>query len=142
MLAVATGWTLEYIDSMPMYEFNNMMALNYIDPYTHDVTSRRDGLLITETFNSRRKKQASISDLFPYMANKTPDWLIDKAVLTARNLIERHESGCKLRKETPTYDFIRPKIEEEIEIEKSSSDPDKNKIKQLQKLLGNITNGR
>lgn len=142
MLAVATGWTLDYIDSLPLHEFNSMLALNYLEPFTHDIGNRREGLLITETFNSRRKKQLKVHELFPYMSDELPDWASDKTVMVAKELIERHEHGCRLRKTTPDYNFIRPKIEEEIEIEEGSGEPDGLKIKQLKQLLGNISNGR
>jgi hypothetical protein len=142
MLAVATGWTLEYIDSLPMDEFNNMLALNYIEPYTHDVQSRRDGLLITETFNARRKKQILVADMFPYMSDETPDWLVDKTIRIAKEFITRHEEGCIKRKVTPTYDYILPLIKEEIAIENAKKSPDKSKIDGLSKLLGRIDNGK
>ena len=141
MLAVSTGWTLEYIDSLPMSEFNNMMALNYLEPYTHDVGNRREGLLITETFNARRKKQLKVHEMFPYMSDSTPKWLSDETVQTARELIARHERGSELRGVKPDYAFIKPKIEEEIIIESEKNKPDELKIKQLTQLLGNMNNG-
>ena len=141
MLAVATGWTLDYIDGLPMYEFNNMMALNYIDPYTHDITSRRDGLLITETFNARRKKQIKMSDMFPYMSDSQPKWISDKTVELAKELISRHINGCESRNEKPDFVYIKPLIEEEIQIEMAKPEYDKYKVNQLKELLGNITNG-
>ncbi len=142
MLAVATGWTLDYIDSLPMSEFNNMLALNALEPYTHDVSNRREGLLITETFNARRKKQVKLAELFPYMSDEPPEWLADKTVKIAMELIDRHEKGCERRGVEPTYDYISPKIEEEIDIEESKSEPDKLKLKRLLELLGDITNGK
>jgi hypothetical protein len=141
MLAVATGWTLEYIDSLPMSEFNNMMALNYIDPYTHDVQSRREGLLITETFNARRKKQLKVHEMFPYMSDGNPDWISDNTVELAKELILRHRTGCESRNQTPDYAYVKPLIKEEIAIEISKPDHDVYKVKQLKQLLGNITNG-
>lgn len=139
MLAIATGWTLEYIDNLPISEFNSLMALNMIDPFTHDVQSRRECLLITEIYNTRRKKQAKVHEMFPYCSDEKPSWLSDKTVELARELIERHEAGCLLRNETPNYSYIRPKIEEEIEIEQESEEPDLYKIEQLSVLLKGIT---
>ena len=142
MLAVATGWTLEYIDSLPLSEFNSMLALNYLEPFTHDISSRREGLLIAETFNARRKQQIKVAELFPYMSNEAPSWLSDKTVQTAKELIRRHEHGCELRGVAPDYEYVRPLIVEEVKIESAKRHPDELKIKQLNVLLGNIANGK
>ncbi len=141
MLAVATGWTLEYIDSMPVEDFNSMLALNYISPFTHDAQAERDGLLITETLNSRRKKQLKSEDIFPYLSKGTPKWLTDRTVETAKELVRRHEQSCSLRGDEPDYAYIAPKIREEIEIESNKNVPDTFKITELQKLIG-VIDGR
>ena len=142
MLAVSTGWTLEYIDSLPKCDFNSMMALNCVEPFTHDISARREGLLITELFNSRRKKQMKVSEMFPYLSDEPPEWLTDQSVKVAKMLITRHEEGCLKRKEIPTYSYIEPKIIEETEIERRKENPDRRKLNELNKLLEKIKNGK
>ncbi len=142
MLAVATGWTLDYIDSLSREDFDGMMALNYVEPFTHNISARREGLLVTEVMNSRRKKQLKVSELFPYLSDEPPEWLMDQSVKVAKTLINRHEEGCARRKQTPTYDFVQPKIIEEIELERKREEPNKLKIHELNKLLERIENGK
>lgn len=140
-LAIATGWTLEYIDSMKLSDYNAMLALNSIHPFTYDVQSERDGLLITETFNQRRKKQLKVHELFPYLKQGTPTWIKDKNVMKAEQLIRHHEKMCEINKTTPNYNFARTKINEELVIERDKKEPCPLKICELEKILERI-NGK
>lgn len=116
--------------------------MNALHPFTYDAHAEREGLLVTEMFNSRRKKQVKSHELFPYLDRKTPDWLVDPAIRTAKELIARHEEGCKLRGEKPNYDYVRRLIIEELQIEHEKTKPDSFKIKELNILLGVVNNGK
>lgn len=136
MLAIETGWTLDYIDSLPLHEFNSLQALNAIHPFTYDIRAEREGLLVTEMVNSRRKKQIKSDELFPYLSRKPPEWLSDETVRTAKELIRRHETGCQRRGVPPDYKYVRNLIDEELAIERAKKRPDEHKIKDLINLLG------
>ena len=135
MLSLHTGWTLSDIDLLPIEQFNSYFALNILSPFTYDVQSEREGLLIAETVNQRRKKQIRSWDLFPYMKPGTPEWLSDPLVQKARTIIENVISVATMTKQEPKLDFIHSKIREEIEIEAERASPNILKIKELKQLL-------
>ncbi len=141
MLAVATGWTLDYIDSLPRNDFFGMQALNYIEPYTHEFQSQREGLLLTETYNARRKKPISMSELLPYTNVNNLGWLVDDCAEKAKVLITRHEHNSKVRGVAPDYNYVRRLITEEISSENEKLKPDMYKIRELTQLLEVINVG-
>lgn len=120
---------------MPVEEFNSYFALNILNPFTYDAAAERDGLLIAETFNSRRKKQIKSWELFPYLRPGTPEWLSDPLVQKARLIIQNVNNTAKITGQPPKLNFIHNKIREEIQLESESKSPDLLKIKELKKLL-------
>lgn len=135
MLSVHTGWTMSDIDLLPVEQFNGYFALNVLSPFTHDAQSERDGLLIAETFNQRRKKQIKSWELFPYLKPGIPEWLSDPLVQKARAIINNITSMSNVTGQPPKLEGIYRKIGEEIEIEISKSSPNLLKIKELKQLL-------
>ena len=141
MLAVATGWTLDYIDSLPRNDFFGMQALNYIEPYTHEFQSQREGLLLTETYNARRKKPISMAELLPYTDVNNLKWLVDDSSEKAKELIRRQEATSKAKGVPPNYDYVRGLITNEIANENDKPEPDMYKIRELTQLLEVINVG-
>ena len=135
MLSLHTGWSLSDINLLPLGEFNAYFALNVLNPYTYDAQSEREGLLIAETFNQRRKKQLKSWELFPYLKPGTPAWLSDPMVQKARNVIENITNMSKVTGQPPLLKNIYRKITEEIDIEISKKNPDLLKIKELKQLI-------
>lgn len=127
---------------MPLADFNAMMALNAIHPFTYDAQAEREGLLVTETLNQRRKKQLKSDQLFPYLSREIPDWLQDNRIVVAKELIKRHEHGSKIRKQEPNFNYVRNLIEEEIEIESCKQKPDEIVVRELIKLLEVCNRGK
>ena len=135
MLSIHTGWKMFEIDTMPVEDINGYYAMNCLNPFTYDAQASRDGLLITETFNQRRKKQLKSWDILPYLKPGTPDWLSDETVKKARTIISNIINTASISKQTPKLDFIYSKIEEEVEIERAKDKPDTLKIKELLALI-------
>jgi hypothetical protein len=135
MLSIQTGWTLSDIDSLPMGEVNAYFALNVLNPFTYDAKSERDGLLIAETFNQRRKKQLKSWDLFPYLKAGTPKWLSDPLVQKARAIIENLHNASRISKQPLNLEGIHKLINEEIEIETEKKRPNILKITELRALI-------
>ena len=135
MLSIHTGWSLSHIDSLPVEQFNGYFALNVLNPYTYDAKSEREGLLIAETVNQRRKKQLKSWELFPYLKPGIPEWLSDPMVQKARLIIDNIHSMAKVTGQPVNLNYIHSKIKEEIQIEIDSKKPNLLKIKELRQLL-------
>jgi hypothetical protein len=135
MLSIETGWTLSDINSLPMDQVNAYFALNVLNPFTYDAKAEREGLLIAETFNQRRKKQLKSWDLFPYLKSGTPKWLSDPLVQKARAIIENLQNSARISKQPLNLDGIHQLINEEIEIEMETKRPNILKISELKALL-------
>ena len=135
MLSIETGWTLHDINSLPMEQVNAYFALNILNPFTYDAKSEREGLLIAETFNQRRKKQLKSWDLFPYLKSGTPKWLSDPLVQKARAIIENLQNVSRISKQPLNLDGIHKLIREEIEIELENKRPNILKISELKALI-------
>jgi hypothetical protein len=135
MLSIETGWTLSNINSLPMHEVHAYFALNILNPFTYDAKSERDGLLIAETFNQRRKKQLKSWDLFPYLKSGTPQWLSDPLVQKARVIIENLRNASRISKQPLNLEGIHKLINEEIEIEMKNKRPNILKVSELRGLI-------
>lgn len=114
------------------------MALNSINPFTHDAQAQRDGRIASILWNKdvRDKKDLrSPEEIFPYLKQGTPDWLEHEDVKKAKSLLIAarnsfggmvNESGVKL---------IKQKIKEQIEIESKKKKVDLYLISELETLL-------
>ena len=123
-------------------DFNSMLALNVLFPYTYDFAAEREGLMVTEMFNSRRKEPIKSTDLFPYLSRRTPTWLQDPEVEKARQLYERSDLMMSKTDVPVDIEKINSAVREEIEIERSKPKPNEFKLHELEKLLGERTNGK
>lgn len=130
---------LEYIENLPESALNEFMALNTLSPFTHDAQAYREGLIATLLYNNnitKKKDAKSVEDLFPYLSDKTPEWVEDERVLKAKNLLKSiccHAIDPDIYKSS--FNEIKEKIIEEVEIEKSKDKPDRYVIDELQKLV-------
>tara|TARA_R110000851_G_scaffold75878_2_gene167091 strand:- start:1546 stop:1905 length:360 start_codon:yes stop_codon:yes gene_type:complete len=118
-----------------MHEVHAYFALNILNPFTYDAKSERDGLLIAETFNQRRKKQLKSWDLFPYLKSGTPQWLSDPLVQKARVIIENLRNASRISKQPLNLEGIHKLINEEIEIEMKNKRPNILKVSELRGLI-------
>lgn len=139
-LAIAWGRPIEYVESLPSSTIAEFKALNIISPFTTDAQAYREGLIATLLYNrgaTKKSNTKSLTDLFPYLSQGTPDWLEDERVLKAKSLlrsIELHRGNPDLYKSN--YNFIIDKIGEEIELLRTEDDVDHYTIKELTKIIG------
>lgn len=139
-LAIATGWSIEYIDNMPESLISEFMALNSFSPFTYDAQSQRDGLIASILYNKDVVKKKDIklaSDLLPYLKEGIPDWLKDPLVVKAQNLIKSVEMHKMFSNEQyiKSLNNIKDIIKEEIEIQRAKDKPDYLVINELIKLI-------
>lgn len=139
-LALAWGRPLHEIENLPISVVNEYKALNLISPFTNDAQAYREGLIATLLYNkgcTKSSQTKSVTDLFPYLSNKVPDYLEDDTVLKAKNILKA--IGLQ-RSKTDVFESsmaeFKTKVNEEIEMLKSEKQPDFYVIRELQKLIG------
>lgn len=122
---------------MPSSDFIAMQALNHIHPFTYDVIAEREGLGITLSLNSGRKRQHQLKteDVFPYISREIPNWIQDSSVVKAKSLIKQRKIYDDTLGDTVNHSRVIRLIIEEIDIEKLEEHPCDFKISQLNKLL-------
>lgn len=139
-LTIATGWTLEYIESLPESIISEYIALNSLMPFTHDAQAYRDGVTASILWNKdvqKKKDLRSPHEIYPYLKPGTPDWLKDELVKKLEGLIK----SAEMRKmySIDSYNVmindIVIKTKEQIDIEKKATKIDFYRISELNKLI-------
>ena len=125
---------------MPISVINEFKALNLISPFTTDAQAYREGLIATLLYNqgaSKKSQTKTVSDLFPYLSNETPEFLEDERVIKAKRIFKAillQKSNSDLF-ESSMGEFNK-KVREEIAILKAERVPDIYAIRELQKIIG------
>lgn len=135
-LCIATGWSLEYVESLSLNALNEFKALNLISPFVHDAQAHREGLIATLLYNqnvSKKKDLKSVSDLFPYLGKVDITQFDHPLVLECRQKL----SACTVmgRLHTGLYNKVKDAIRAEIDNERQSQSPDLQLISELDSLL-------
>lgn len=122
---------------MPATDFADMQALNCIHPFTYDIVAEREGLGITMSLNSGRKRQDQLktTDVFPYMTREIPDFVQDSSVIKSKSLIKQRRIYDNTVGNKIDHSRIIRLMTEEIEIEEIKEQPCDFKISQLNILL-------
>jgi len=113
------------------------MTLNVICPFTDDAQAYRDGLMLSEQFSTRRKKELTPEDMLPYLKRGTPEWAENDIVLHGKRLmkeIKTHNIGGDVAYRASRKALL-VKIDEEIEQQLESPNEDTDYIvAELRKL--------
>lgn len=138
-MSIAWGRPIEYVESLPSSTIAEFKALNIISPFTPRAQAHREALIATLLYNqniTKKTKLKSVTDLFPYLDNETPDWLEDEKVSKAKKLIrsiDLHRSNPELY--TNNLATIHSKIREEIELHDPQTTDGQYVIRELTKLI-------
>lgn len=133
-LAIATGWSLEYIEQLPFEVLAEFKALNAWHPFTDDRQAHQLGTIASLLSHQVYKKGLQPHEMFPYLQNGVPDFLEDERVFKARQLVNQTiMMPDKVR--VKALENIRQKIREEIDIEQANEFPDLYVVRELNKLL-------
>ncbi|MGS5466794.1 hypothetical protein ACVD1N_06100 [Vibrio parahaemolyticus] len=139
-LALKTGWSLEYVFSLPIEIISEFRALNTWHPFTEERQAEQLGTIASLLSHQVFKKGYEPHELFPYLKS-VPDWIEDPRVQTARaGKRSTHELamiGAPQDLRAKRLEYINQLIREEIEIEeaKSPEERDRAAIRELTKLL-------
>lgn len=133
-LAIATGWSLEYIEQLPFEVIAEFKALNAWHPFTDDRQAHQLGTIASLLSHQVYKKGLQPQEMFPYLQHGIPDFLEDERVSKARNLVgSTMQMPDSVRKSALIN--IHTKIREEIQIEQELEYPDLYVVRELSKLL-------
>lgn len=135
-LAIATGWSLEYIENLPVSTFHEFKALNLLRPFNGRAEQEIMAFHATLQYNLNVKKgdQKSTQELFPFLTTDTPEFLEDEVVLKARR-IKKTIAGQPPTVQVTSQKQFNEKVHEQIDMELREVHPDKYRIDELRKLL-------
>ena len=141
-LAIAWGQPIEYIESLDLDTLNEFKALNLISPFTHDAQAQREGLIATLIYNNNATKKQDlkkVSDLFPYLDQKTPEYLEDEIVIKCKKALASCSVAGMFDKQR--HNHVIAAIKVEIEEANNATPPDHYRVNELNKILQGGGNG-
>lgn len=141
-LAISTGWTIEYVESLPITTIRELQGLNQMSPFLYEEQSRREAIIATLIYNQKVTKKAhlkSVTDLFPYTKGGIPEEYEDEIVLKARRILNSISSMSNLTKggNHAMDDFII-KVREQIKIEEESDALNMYRVRRLKQMLEQV----
>lgn len=139
-LALKTGWTLEYIESLPYEIISEYMALNRWVPFTDDRQAQQLGdiyhLLSAQVYKTPVKPE----ERYPYLKSGVPDEFLDSRIRIANQEIKGLAGLPEEIVDQRTKVLVQA-IDEDIADERSKHVPDRYVIRELNQIKQRLKHG-
>ncbi|BCV28491.1 hypothetical protein [Shewanella algae] len=141
-LAITTGWTIDYVESLDKGTIQDLQALNMLSPFLYSTASNERARLASFIYNSnvmKSKDMLSASDIFPYIKQELPQELENNELVILRSKINELSSIPNEEIRNKQKQFLLDKITEEIESRNKDVSPDLYLLHELHKYKDQLS---
>lgn len=141
-LAITTGWTIDYVESLDKGTIQDLQALNMLSPFLYPTASSERARLASFIYNSnvmKSKDMLSASDIFPYIKQELPQELENNELVILRSKINELSSIPNEEIRNKQKQFLLDKITEEIESRNKDVSPDLYLLHELHKYKDQLS---